>query len=81
MAAWDAYTVMHDENELSENLNILCNNRIEDQQEKRNDGFGIQMMPQKFNDEPKQVNISDRSIDDENESLSRDKNEDPNENQ
>ena len=31
MAAWDAYTVMHDENELSENLNILCNNRIEDQ--------------------------------------------------
>jgi hypothetical protein len=30
MAAWDAYTVMHDENELAENLNILCNNRLEE---------------------------------------------------
>ena len=38
-------------------------------------------MPQKFNNEGKQLNISNRSIDDENESLSRDKNEDPHDNQ
>ena len=38
-------------------------------------------MPQKFNNEGKQINISNRSIDDENESLSRDKNEDPHDNQ
>jgi hypothetical protein len=38
------------------------------------------MMPQQFNNEPKQVNVSDRSLDD-NESLSRDKTDDPNENQ
>jgi hypothetical protein len=27
MAAWDAYTVLHDENELADTLNILCNVR------------------------------------------------------
>ena len=30
MAAWDAYIVMHDDNELGENLNILCNSRMEE---------------------------------------------------
>jgi hypothetical protein len=43
MAAWDAYTALHDENELAENLTILCNVRQnnDDMQDKGNNGFGI----------------------------------------
>lgn len=72
MAAWEAYSVMHDEEDFADTLQVLCEvkrqkNGSQQEQMRINEGFGIQMMGGQiqFNEPHNQI-ISNRDSEENN---------------